>query len=576
MKNTKIIATIGPASDDPVILEKLVQAGANVFRLNFSHGTHEEHGARIDRIIALRNRLQVPLGIILDTKGPEIRLGNFAKGPVTLTQGQAFMLTTREEDGDENHVSLSYKDLPHDVKPGAKILIDDGLVQLKVERVEGEDIHCTVLNDGQLSNHKGVNVPGIDVRLPSVTDKDVDDILFGIKKGVDFIAASFVRKSEDILAIRRLLHENGGDGIQIISKIESRQAVLNIDEIVRVSDAVMVARGDMGVELPMEEVPVIQKELIRLCKGLGRPVIIATQMMDSMIRNPRPTRAEVNDVANAVYEQCDCVMLSGESASGAYPVQAVQTMATICKAIEANVSSNTHPKPESSIADAVAFACCQCAENLNAKAIITVTSSGYTARMVAKYRPLSEIIATTPSEKVFHRLSMVWGINPILAEQAESTDDVLEGAVAAAQNSGRVRDGDIVVLTAGLPVGIPGSTNLMQVHTVGNVLARGIAMGHGTVRGRVCLAKNLSDCQQNFHQGDILVVNQTDHDYLPYMRLASAILCEDERINCHAAIVGIALGLPLVIGLKNITEIVKNGSVVTVDAERGFVMNAQK
>ncbi len=575
MKNTKIVATIGPASDDPVILEKLVHAGANVFRLNFSHGNHQEHGLRIQRIQALRKRMQIPLGIILDTKGPEIRLGNFSKGSICLAEGQAFVLTTRDEDGDENHVSISYKELIYDVKPGARILIDDGLISLVVVRVENEDIHCTVLNGGELSNHKGVNVPGIDVKLPFISDKDVEDILFGIKMGVDFIAASFVRKSEDILAIRRLLHENGGDGIQIISKIESRQAVLNIDEIVRVSDAVMVARGDMGVEMPMEEVPVIQKELIRICKELGRPVIVATQMMDSMIRNPRPTRAEVNDVANAVYDQCDCVMLSGESASGAYPVEAVQTMATICKAIEATVPINAHTKPGDSVADTVAFACCQCAENLQAKAILTVTSSGHTARMVAKYRPQATIIATTPYEKVFHRLSLVWGVYPIISEEAASTDDIIEGAIATALASKRVKDGDVIILTAGLPAGIPGSTNLMKVHTIGNVLARGIAMGHGTVRGRVCLAKTITDCQQNFHQGDILVVKQTDHDYLPFMRLAGALLCEDGRINCHTAIVGVALGLPLILGLDGITDILKNGAIVTVDSERGFVMNAQ-
>lgn len=576
MKNTKIVATIGPASDDPAILEQFAKAGANVFRLNFSHGNHKEHGLRIERIKALREKLDIPLGIVLDTKGPEIRIGTFPNGPITLEPGQAFILTTRDVPGEDGIVSINYKDLPGDVRKGTDILLDDGLISLKVEEVSGPDIHCRVVNGGQLSDHKGANVPGVDIKLPAVTDKDVEDILFGIEQGVDFIAASFVRKSADILAIRRLLHENGGDGIQIISKIECRQALSNIEEIVRVSDAVMVARGDMGVELPLQEVPVIQKELIRLCRLLGRPVIIATQMMDSMIRNPRPTRAEVNDVANAVYDQCDCVMLSGESAAGAYPVQSVQTMAAICNAIEARIKKkDMAAEPGESVADAVAYACCQCAQNINAKAIITVTSSGQTARIIAKYRPQATIVATTPSKQVYHRLSLVWGVNPLVSEPGASTDEIMDYAVHATQNSQYVKDGDVVVLTAGVPVGVSGSTNMLKVHVIGDILARGMAMGHGTIRGRVCLAKSVSDCQKNFQQGDILVTKQTDHDYLPFMRLASALITEDERPNCHTATVGVALGIPLIIGVKGITDIVKNGSVITVDADRGLVINAQ-
>ncbi len=577
MKNTKIVATIGPASDDPAVLEQLAKAGANVFRLNFSHGNHEEHALRIDRIHALRDRLNIPLGVVLDTKGPEIRIGSFAKGPVTVKSGQDFTLTTREVAGDANTVSITYKGLPHDVKAGTRILLDDGLILLEVVKVHEGDILCTVLNGGELSNNKGVNVPGVDVKLPAITDKDIEDILFGIQKGVDFIAASFVRKGADILAIRRLLHENGGDGIQIISKIECRQAVDNIEEIVRVSDAIMVARGDLGVELPLQEVPVIQKELIHLCKALGRPVIIATQMMDSMIRNPRPTRAEVNDVANAVYDQCDCVMLSGESAAGAYPVQSVETMATICKTIESRIEDKPMlaTVPGDSVADAVSYACCQCAQNIKAKAIVTVTSSGHTARMIAKYRPQATIVATTPHRQVYHRLALVWGVHPLISELGGSTDEIMDGAVHVAQNSKYVNYGDVVVLTAGVPVGVSGSTNLLKVHVIGDVLARGMAMGDGTIRGRVCLAKNILDCQKNFQQGDILVTKGTDHDYLPFMRLASALVTEDEKPNCHTAVVGVALGTPLIIGVKGITDIVKNGSVITVDAERGLVLNAQ-
>jgi pyruvate kinase len=577
MKHTKIVATIGPASDDPAILEQLVEAGANVFRLNFSHGNHQEHGLRIDRIHALRSRLHKPIGIMLDTKGPEIRVGTFPNGPVTLSRGQAFLLTSREVLGNDKQANITYDGLHEDVSVGTRILLDDGLIALVVEGIDGLDILCRVLNGGQLSDRKGVNVPGVDVRLPSITDKDIDDILFGIEKGIDFIAASFVRKSADILAIRRLLHENNGDGIQIISKIESRQAVNNIEEIVKVSDGVMVARGDLGVELPMQEVPVIQKELIRQCRALGRPVIIATQMMDSMIRNPRPTRAEVNDVANAVYDQCDCVMLSGESASGAYPVLAVQTMATICQTIEDSITDKALEGGEhgDSVADAVSFACCQCAQNIRAKAIVSVTSSGSTARMIAKNRPASTIVATTQHERVFHQLSLVWGVNPLISSRVMSTDDLMEGAVNTAQRAGYIADGDVVVITGGVPVGVSGSTNILKVHVVGDVMARGMAMGHGTIRGRVCVAKSVEDCQKYFSQGDILITKETDHDYLPFMRLASALVCEDDRPNCHTAVVGVALGLPLIIGVKGITDIAKNGSVITVDAERGLVINAQ-
>ena len=577
MKNTKIVATLGPASDSEHIIEQLVEAGANVFRLNFSHGNHEEHGLRIDKIFALRKKLGVPIGIMLDTRGPEMRIGTFENGPVTLRKGEKFTLTTRPVPGGKSIVSINYMDLPQDVRQGTVILLDDGLVSLAVDAVEGSEIHCTVQNGGPLSSNKGVNVPGVEVRLPSVTDRDVEDILFGIGKGIDFIAASFIRKSADILAIRRLLHENGGDGIQIISKIETRQAALNLAEIVRVSDGIMVARGDLGVELPLQEVPVIQKELIRLCKDLGRPVIIATQMMDSMIRNPRPTRAEVNDVANAVYDQCDCVMLSGESAAGAYPVLSVETMATICKTIEAR-RGNEHLResdPGSSVAEAVASACCQCAQDVGAKAIVTVTSSGHTARMIAKYRPFSTIVATTPSEEVYHRLSLVWGVHPMLSQQGTSTDEIMDGAVEAARRGGYVNDGDVLILTAGVPVGVSGSTNLMKVHIAGDVLAKGTALGGGTVRGRVCVARSVLDCQRNFQQGDILVTKMTDHDYLPYMRLAGALVTECEEPNCHTAVVGTALNVPLIIGVKGITDMVKNGSVITVDAERGLILNAQ-
>ena len=578
MKKTKIICTVGPACDSEEKLEQLIAGGANVFRLNFSHGNHTEHGARIDRIHALRERLQIPLGIVLDTKGPEIRIGTFASGPISLKQGDRFTLTTREVPGDASIVSITYQGLPEDVKVGTNILIDDGLVSLTVEEVNKTDVICTVQNGGELSDRKGVNVPGVDVRLPAITEKDVDDILFGIEKGVEFIAASFVRKASDILEIRRLLQENGGAGIQIISKVECRQAVENIEEIIKVSDAVMVARGDLGVEVPMQRVPIIQKEIISMCKALGRPVVVATQLLDSMIRNPRPTRAEVNDVASAVYDGCDCVMLSGETASGKYPVQALKTMAAICNSIEAH----THILPaqdvnryNSTITDAVSHACCQCAEDVQAKAIITSTSGGHTARMIAKYRPQCQIIATTQNRSVYHRMSMVWGVQPLMSKVYDSTDEMIDASVEAISEAGLVKDGDVVVISAGVPVGVSGSTNLLKVHIIGAVLSQGKGIGRGTVHGRVCVVHSVGECQTNFQEGDILVAPETDHDYLPFMRLAKAIIVEDPRPDCHTAIVGVAMGTPVILGAKHATQMIKNGCYVTVEPERGTVLNRQ-
>ena len=432
-KKTKIICTIGPASESPAVLKKLVKGGANVFRLNFSHGDHAEHAKRIQDIQTLRKEMNMPIGIMLDTKGPEIRIKTFQQTPVELVEGDTFTLTTRDVEGTKKIVSITYEGLPQDVQPGTVILIDDGLVAMEVLEVkDGTDIVCKVKNGGQLSNRKGVNVPGVDVKLPSITEKDIDDILFGIQQGIDFIAASFIRKAQDVLEIRQLLQENGGEGIQIISKIECHQAIVNIEEIAKASDAVMVARGDLGVEVPLQQVPIFQKEIIQLCKSIGRPVITATQMLDSMIRNPRPTRAEVNDVASSVYDGCDAVMLSGETAAGKYPVEALSTMASICQHVENHariLPSSSMEKEEYNITDAVSHACCECARDVSAKAIVTSTSSGYTAKMIAKFRPECRIIATTPSESVYNKLSLTWGVTPIVAPQSTSTDEMLKQSV---------------------------------------------------------------------------------------------------------------------------------------------------
>jgi len=471
MKRTKIISTLGPACDNIETMEQLVLNGVNVFRMNFSHGTHEEHAVRIQRVKELREKLKRPIGLLLDTKGPEIRLKTFENGGITLTSGDQFTLTTRDIIGNQNEVAITYDLLPEDVSVGSTILIDDGLVELEVEAIEGGDIHTRCIVGGPISNRKGVNVPGVIIRLPAITETDASDIIFGIENGIDFVAASFIRKAADVYEIRKLLRDHGGEGIQIISKIENKEGVDNIEEIINASDGVMVARGDLGVEVPIARVPLIQKEIIYMAKAKGKIVITATQMLDSMIRNPRPTRAEVNDVASAVYDGCDAVMLSGETAAGKYPVEAVKMMNRVCLNAEAHhllleVKTSYEFVHEYSLTDAVANACCNMAKQLDSKAIITATSSGSTARMVAKYRPGCQIIASTERPAVYHRLSLLWGVEPVLCNVYRSTDDMIEHSVEAAKEAGFVKDGDIVVITAGIPTGVPGTTNMVKAHVV--------------------------------------------------------------------------------------------------------------
>lgn len=580
MKRTKIICTIGPACDDPKTLQKLMDGGANIFRLNFSHGSHEEHGKRIADIKALREKTGQAVGILLDTKGPEIRIGKFENGPIELIEGDQFTLTTREVMGNEKIVSVNYKDFAKYISKDTQILIDDGLVALKAVKVEGEDIQCTVLNGGTLSDRKGVNVPDVVIDIPFISEKDRSDILFGIEQGVDFIAASFVRTAKDVLELRRLLQTNGGRDIQIISKIENRQAVACFDEIVKVSDAIMIARGDLGVEIPIENVPIVQKEIIATCRALGRPSITATQMLDSMVRNPRPTRAEVNDVANAVYDGCDAVMLSGETASGKYPVEALKTMARIVKHVEANITPMERIRPKhieehKSVTDAVSHACCQSASDLNAAAILTSTSSGYTARKVAKYRPECPIIATTHNPNCLNKLTLIWGVMPIQVEKYKNTDDMINHSVNSVREKGLVKDGDVVVITAGIPVGVSGTTNLIKVHVVGDVLVRGTGIGIGTVHGRACVVQTVEEVMQCFQEGDILVVPKTDNTFLPYMKKAGAIICEDDDASGHTASVGLALEKPVIYGAEQATEAIPNGAYITVDTDRGQVLNSQ-
>lgn len=473
LRKTKIVCTLGPATEDDAILRAMIQAGMNVARLNFSHGTYEGHAQNIRRIRALSAELHTPVGIMLDTKGPEIRLKTFRDHRVTLQKGQLFTLCTGDVEGDAEHVSITYADLPADVQPGTTILIDDGLVGLTVEAVSKTEIQCRVNNGGVISDRKGINVPDANLSMPFISQKDREDILFGIQENVDFIAASFTRTEEDILAIRKLLTDNGGKGISIIAKIENMQGVQNIDSILAVSDGVMVARGDLGVEIPLEQIPIIQKMIIRKAYSRGKQIITATQMLDSMIKNPRPTRAEATDVANAIYDGTGAIMLSGETAAGLYPVEAVRTMARIAQVAEASIDyvqrfRDSVPRPSANITNAISHACCTSAQDLNATAIVTVTKTGFTAKMLSRFRPGCPIIACAPVERVVRQLCLSWGITPLLIEEVTDTDELFERAVDAGIDAGLLHKDDLIVMTAGVPLGISGTTNLMRVHVVGS------------------------------------------------------------------------------------------------------------
>ena len=573
-KKTKIVCTLGPASDSEEVLTQLVQNGLNVCRFNFSHGSHEEQKARMDTAKKVREKLNLPIALLLDTKGPEIRTGNFADPEVLLEQGSQFIITMDEVLGTKEKCTVSYKELINDVKVGDTILIDDGLVGLRITEIKDNDIICVVENSGIVKNHKGVNLPGVKINLPALTEKDISDIEFGIEQGIDFIAASFVRKASDVLAIREILENNNATHIQIISKIENQEGVENLDEILQVSDGLMVARGDLGVEVPTEEIPIIQKNMIKKCNELGKPVITATQMLDSMIRNPRPTRAEVTDVANAIYDGTDAIMLSGETAAGKYPVEAVKVMASIAKRIEETLDYEELLKSSSlkgsTVTDAISYATCTTAIELNASAIVTSTSSGYTARMVSKFRPKTPIVAATDSEVTKRQLSLSWGVYTAKAPKASNTDEVVEYSIDVAKEAGYVNEGELVVITAGVPVGESGTTNLIKVHVISEEIANGMGVGRTSVEGKVRIVKNGEKCD-NFNEGDILVTSMTDSDMNQYIEKAAAIITEEGGMTSHAAIVGINLGKPVVMSAVDIMNKVTDGEIVTVDALSGVV-----
>ena len=575
-RKTKIVCTMGPSVDKGDNMRQLILAGMDVARFNFSHDTHENHLLRFQKLCKLREELGVPIAALLDTRGPEIRLGTFEKGSIVLEQGQEFILTTEEVVGDQHKVSVTYKQLAEDLQVGGAILIDDGLVELKITKISGPNIYCTAVNGGALSDRKGVNVPNVHLSMPFISDKDKQDILFGVEQGFDFVAASFVRTAADIMQIREIYREAKVTGMNIIAKIENMQGVQNVDEIIRVSDGIMIARGDMGVEIPLEDVPVLQKLIIRKVYSAGKQVITATQMLDSMMKNPRPTRAEATDVANAIYDGTSAIMLSGETAAGRYPVESVKTMVRLALRTEAdidyiNIFRTRENAPSTDITSAISHATCTSAHDLNASAILTVTKSGKTARMISKYRPECPIIGCTTSATVQRQLNMSWGVTPLLIGEESNTDELFDHAVEAGEEAGLLKSGELVVLTAGVPLGISGTTNLMKVHIVGHILVNGKGISGAHACASVCVARDVKEAKEHFKDGDILVVEQTNNDYLPYIKKASAMIIENPDINGHGAVAGMSLGIPVIIDAQNATKILRNGSVVAVDATTGMV-----
>jgi pyruvate kinase len=576
MRGTKIVCTIGPASESEEMLIQLVTAGMNVARLNFSHGNHEEHKKRIDTIKMVRKKLQKPVAIMLDTKGPEVRLGSFKDGTAEINAGDRFVLTIEDVLGDNTRCSITYKELPKEVSEGTKILIADGLIELRVVDKTETEVICQVINGGTLADRKNVNIPGATSKLPAITQKDISDLIFGVENDIDMVAASFIRKATDVLEIRKILEENGGGFISIISKIENQEGVDNVDEILKVSDGLMVARGDLGVELPAEEIPLTQKMLIKKCNNLGKPVITATQMLDSMMRNPRPTRAEVTDIANSILDGTDAIMLSGETAAGKYPIDAVKTMAIIAERTERDldyrlIGKRQEYKDGVTVANAISHASCTTANELGAAAIITPTQSGSTARMVSKFRPKAPIIAATFDERVRRKLCLSFGVHSVLIQGVDSTDDLIEQSVDQAIANEYVSSGDLVVITAGVPAGVAGTTNLIKVHIIGNIAARGIGVGQHAITGKVAIIRDLEKDSEKVEAGDILVVVSTDKEVVPLMKKASAFIIEEGGITSHAAIVGLALGKPVIVGVKNAMELFKDGQIVTMDTVRGVI-----
>lgn len=577
MKKTKIVCTIGPASESVDMLVNLINAGMNVCRLNFSHGDYEEHGARIKNIREAVKITGKRVAILLDTKGPEIRTNDMENGAITMKIGDSVRISMTEVLGTNEKFSITYPELINDVNVGSHILLDDGLIDLEVTDIDRDanEIVTVVKNEGVLKNKKGVNVPGVSVNLPGITEKDANDIRFGIGQGIDFIAASFVRRASDVLEITKILEEENATHIQIIPKIENQEGIDNIDEILKVSDGLMVARGDMGVEIPTEDVPVVQKALIKKCNALGKPVITATQMLDSMQRNPRPTRAEANDVANAIYDGTDAVMLSGETAAGDYPLEAVQTMARIAVRTEETLvnqdSFALKLYSKTDMTEAIGQSVGHTARNLGIQTIVAATESGHTARMISKYRPKAHIVAITFSEQKARSLSLSWGVYATVADKPSSTDEMFNLASKVSQEEGYASEGDLIIITAGVPVGEKGTTNLMKIQMIGSKLVQGQGVGEEAIIAKAVVAGTAEEAVAKATEGAILVTKTTDKEYMPAIEKASALVVEEGGLTSHAAVVAIAQNIPFIVGAADATSLINNDEVITVDPRRGIV-----
>ncbi|MGB3207506.1 MAG: pyruvate kinase [Crinalium sp.] len=571
LRRTKIVATIGPATSSPEVLRALIQAGATTLRLNFSHGTHEDHQRSIRLIRQTAFELNQPVGILQDLQGPKIRLGRFETGPILLKKGDRFTLTSNPVPGTEKISSVTYEPLADEVPEGATILLDDGKVEMLVEKVDKttRELHCRVVVGGTLSNNKGVNFPGVYLSIKALTDKDRKDLVFGLDQNVDWIALSFVRNPQDILEIKELI-ASAGKQTPVIAKIEKHEAIEQMEAVLSLCDGAMVARGDLGVELPAEDVPILQKRLIATANRLGIPIITATQMLDSMVNNPRPTRAEISDVANAIIDGTDAVMLSNETAVGSYPVEAVETMARIAVRIEKENLFRQVKDSRKSIPNAISQAVGQIAEQLHAAAIMPLTKSGATARNVSKFRPQTPILAITPHVDVARQLQLVWGVKPLLVLDLPSTGQTSQAAINVALEKNLLVEGDLIVMTAGTLQGVSGSTDLIKVEVVTAVLGKGIGIGQGAVSGRARVAKSAIEVN-NFKHGEILVTRNTNVDYVELIRKASGIITEDDSLTSHAAVIGLKLGVPVIVGVKNATEVIRDGAILTLDTQRGII-----
>jgi pyruvate kinase len=575
LRRTKIVATIGPATSSPEMLKAIIEAGATTLRLNFSHGTHADHQRSIRLIRQTAFELNQPVAILQDLQGPKIRLGKFDNGSIVVAKGDRFTLTNRPVIGTQEISCVTYDYLAQEVPVGAKILLDDGRVEMVVEEINRDkgDLHCRITVPGKLSNNKGVNFPGVYLSIKAMTDKDREDLMFGLDQGVDWVALSFVRNPQDMIEIKELISSTGKQ-VPVIAKIEKHEAIEQMEAVLALCDGVMVARGDLGVELPAEDVPVLQKRLIATANRLGIPIITATQMLDSMVSNPRPTRAEVSDVANAILDGTDAVMLSNETAVGSFPVEAVATMARIAERMEQEEAQHLNLRSlkdsRRSIPNAISQAVGQIAEQLGAAAIMTLTQTGATARNVSKFRPNTPILAVTPHVNVARQLQMVWGVKPLLVLGLPSTGQTFQAAINVAQELKLLSEGDLVVMTAGTLQGISGSTDLIKVEVVTAILGHGIGLGQGSVSGRARVA-NTSAEVSNFNHGDILVASRTNADFVDAIRKAAGIITEDESLTSHAAVIGLRLGVPVIVGVKQATQVIRDGAILTLDLQRGLI-----